>query len=139
MNFNEINIPFYQQHILVECCIFYYIFWCCLAEIAGRCMEAKCKQSSYKISYQHVFFHLHPSCPAAILDDQSVVECLMWTVMVQWKISEQMTQCVPSLPKLHYPQQANWASIGPDPAPNCLWLIAVYFAVQLTHGINDFA
>jgi hypothetical protein len=39
----------------------------------------------YKISYRHVFFHLHPSCPDAILNDSSVVECVRWRVMLQWK------------------------------------------------------
>ena len=34
MNFDEIYIPFYQQYLLVECCIFRYISVYCIAEIA---------------------------------------------------------------------------------------------------------
>jgi hypothetical protein len=34
MNFDEICIPFYQQYLLVECCIFRYISVYCIAEIA---------------------------------------------------------------------------------------------------------
>ena len=39
----------------------------------------------YELSYRHVFFHLHPSCPAAILNDSSVIECVKWRVMLQRK------------------------------------------------------
>ena len=64
---------------------FCLIFRCCIVEIEVNVRKQFANSPLIKNSYQHVFFHLHPSCPAAIHDNLSVVECVRWRAMLQLK------------------------------------------------------